>query len=287
MVEHILGNYLVDTGKITKDQLNVVLVKQDNARVKLGLIAVSEGMMTSKQAEEVNTMQAVRDKRFGDIAIERGYLNEEQVGRLLKEQGSAYLSFVQTLIDEGLIEMEELECLLADFKRTNNYSNTDLEDIKSDEIERILPLMLPEAAQEMLPLIGTVIRTMVRLVDRHVYVGKAAMVSSLPNENLVLQRMDGAKGYVDCFSERNGALLTACSIFGQEEFEKLDLDALDAAGELLNCINGMFVSELSRQGQFLELMPPEYAAVNGINGICRLPVFIGNKGLYFTVAKMN
>lgn len=287
MVEHILGNYLVDSGKITKEQLGVVLQKQDSARVKLGLIAVSEGMMTSKQAEEVNMMQSVRDKRFGDIAIERGYLNEEQVERLLKEQGSAYLTFVQTLIDEELIQMDELECFLSDFKRLNNYSNTDLEAIKSDEIDRILPLMLPESAQEMLPLIGTVIRTMVRLVDRHIYVGKAAMVDTLPNDNLVLQKLEGAKGLVDCFAERNGALLSACSIFGQEEFEKLDLDALDAAGELLNCINGMYVSELSRQGRFLELMPPEYAPVNGVSGICRVPVFMGNKGLYFTVGKMN
>jgi len=287
MVEHILGNYLVDSGKITKEQLGVVLQKQDSARVKLGLIAVSEGMMTSKQAEEVNMMQSVRDKRFGDIAIERGYLNEEQVERLLKEQGSAYLTFVQTLIDEELIQMDELECFLSDFKRLNNYSNTDLEVIKSDEIDRILPLMLPESAQEMLPLIGTVIRTMVRLVDRHIYVGKAAMVDTLPNDNLVLQKLEGAKGLVDCFAERNGALLSACSIFGQEEFEKLDLDALDAAGELLNCINGMYVSELSRQGRFLELMPPEYAPVNGVSGICRVPVFMGNKGLYFTVGKMN
>lgn len=287
MVEHILGNYLVDSGKITKEQLGVVLQKQDSARVKLGLIAVSEGMMTSKQAEEVNMMQSVRDKRFGDIAIERGYLNEEQVERLLKEQGSAYLTFVQTLIDEELIQMDELECFLSDFKRLNNYSNTDLEAIKSDEIDRILPLMLPESAQELLPLIGTVIRTMVRLVDRHIYVGKAAMVDTLPNDNLVLQKLEGAKGLVDCFAERNGALLSACSIFGQEEFEKLDLDALDAAGELLNCINGMYVSELSRQGRFLELMPPEYAPVNGVSGICRVPVFMGNKGLYFTVGKMN
>lgn len=287
MVEHILGNYLVDSGKITKEQLGVVLQKQDSARVKLGLIAVSEGMMTSKQAEEVNMMQSVRDKRFGDIAIERGYLNEEQVERLLKEQGSAYLTFVQTLIDEELIQMDELECFLSDFKRLNNYSNTDLEAIKSDEIDRILPLMLPESAQEMLPLIGTVIRTMVRLVDRHIYVGKAAMVDTLPNDNLVLQKLEGAKGLVDCFAERNGALLSACSIFGQEEFEKLDSDALDAAGELLNCINGMYVSELSRQGRFLELMPPEYAPVNGVSGICRVPVFMGNKGLYFTVGKMN
>ena len=148
MVEYILGNYLVETGKITKDQLCEVITKQDSVRVKLGLIAVSEGMMTTREAEEVNLLQAVKDKRFGDIAIEEGYLNEEQVEKLLKKQGNAYLMFVQNLVDAELIAMDEMEWLLNDFKKVNNYSNTDLEDIKSDEVDRILPLLLPDEAQD-------------------------------------------------------------------------------------------------------------------------------------------
>ena len=73
MVEYILGNYLVETKKISAAQLQTVLHKQDSVRVKLGLIAVSEGFMTTEQAEEVNEIQAIRDMRFGDIAVEKGY----------------------------------------------------------------------------------------------------------------------------------------------------------------------------------------------------------------------
>ena len=43
MVDYILGNYLVESGKISKAQLNAILQKQDSVRVKLGLIAVAEG----------------------------------------------------------------------------------------------------------------------------------------------------------------------------------------------------------------------------------------------------
>ncbi len=287
MVEYILGNYLVETGKITKDQLNSVIQKQDTARVKLGLIAVSEGMMTTQQAEEVNLLQAVKDMRFGDIAIEEGYLTEEQVEKLLKKQGNAYLVFVQNLMDEDLVTMEELEWLMDDFKKVNNYSNSDLEDIKSDDVDRILPLLLPEEAQCYTAVIGTIVRTVIRLVDRHAYLGKAAMVDAFPAEGMAIQKLEGHDGIVDCFAERNGALLKLCSIFGQEAFPRLDLDALDAAGELLNCSNGMYVSELSRQGKFLELMPPEYAAIENVSEVCRIPIFIGNLGFYFAVGKLN
>lgn len=287
MVEYILGNYLVETGKITKDQLGEVIAKQDSVRVKLGLIAVAEGMMTTRQAEEVNLLQAVKDMRFGDIAIEEGYLNEEQVEKLLKKQGNAYLMFIQNLVDMDLVAMEDMDWLLDDFKKANNYSNSDLEDIKSDDVDRILPLLLPDEAQQYCAAIGTIVRTIIRLVDRHAYIGRAAMVDVFPAEGIAVQKMEGTEGVVDGFAERNGALLKLCSIFGQEAFGRLDLDALDAAGELLNCANGMYVSELSRQGKFLELMPPEYTGVDNVSEVCRIPIFIGNLGLYYVIGKLK
>lgn len=286
MVEYLLGNYLVEAGKITKEQLVSVIENLDSARAKLGLIAVSEGMMTTSQADEVNMLQTVQDKRFGDIAVEKRYLTNEQVEKLLKKQGSVYLSFVQALLDQKLLVMDELDLLINDFKKVNGYSNSDFEDIKSDEVDRILPFLLPEEAAEYQELIGTVIRTLIRMVDRHLYVGKAAMIDEFQQENLALQRMEGEGGMVDSFSERDGALLKLCSIFGQEEFEELDIFALDAAAELLNCCNGMYVSELSRKGHFLELTPPDYVGVSDAAHICRVPIFIGNAGLYFIVGKL-
>lgn len=287
MVEYILGNYLVETGKITKDQLVSIIEWQDSVRVKLGLIAVSEGMMTMEQAEEVNLLQVARDKRFGDIAVEEGYLNPEQVDKLLKKQGDPYLVFIQSLLDEELVTIEELEWLMDDFKKVNNYSNSEFEDIKSDSVEKILPLLLPEDAMPYRELIETVIRTMIRLVDRHVYLGKAVMVDSFPEDQLASQRMEGAKGLVDCFAERNGALLKVCSIFGQEKFLALDMDALDSAGELLNCANGLYVSKLSQDGVFMELMAPEYSSIRNVGNVCRIPIFIGNLGLYFAVGNLK
>lgn len=287
MVEYVLGNYFVEAGKITKEQLKQIIEKRDSVRVKLGLIAVSEGLMTQEQADEVNLLQAIKDKRFGDIAIEEGYLNQEQVDKLLQKQGNAYLTFIQELLNEELVTMEELDWLLNDFKKVNNFSNTDFEDIKSDDIDRVLPFILPKEAMEYKELIGTVIRTMIRLVDRNIYIGRAAMVDGFPKEAAVFQRMVGHNGLVDCFAERNGALLKVCTIFGQETFTQLDMDALDAAGELLNCSSGLYVSELSQQGQFLDLTPPEYKSVEDVYNVCRIPIYLGNMGLYFAVGKLK
>ena len=287
MVDYILGNYLVESGKISKAQLNAILQKQDSVRVKLGLIAVAEGFMTQEEAEEVNHLQSLMDKRFGDIAVERGYLTDAQVTMLLKKQGNSYLTFVQTLLDENITTMEEWEWLLDDFKRENGLGNTEMEDLKSDDTDRILPLVLPEAAGCYQQIIGTMVRTMIRLIDRHVYVGRAAMVDEFPYDGAVKQQLVGQGGIMSCLAERDGGLLQVCSVFGREEFTRLDMDALDAAGELLNCVNGLYVSNLSHKGKLLELMPPEYhSGTAQCKSICRIPVFVGNHGFYFAVGEL-
>lgn len=288
MVEHILGNYLVDNGKITKEQLKQAIEKQNSVRVKLGLIAVEEGLLTIDEADEINRLQTVMDQRFGDIAVSMGYLSADQVEKLLKKQGNAYLSFVQALVDEELVTMEEIDWLINDFKRNYGYSNSEIEDIKSDDVDRILPLLLPESAKQYQEIIGTAVRILIRMVDRNIYLGDITTVESLPEENMVCQTLVGQGGIIDCFSERDGALLQVCSFFGQEEFERLDMDSLDAAGELLNYINGLYASGMSHRGSFLELMPPVYEKVKDeikAGTICRVPIFVGDKGLYFTVAE--
>ena len=287
MVEYILGNYLVESGKISDEDMNAVLEQMNAVRVKLGLIAVAEGFMTTKQAETVNKLQATCDKRFGDIAVEQGYLTEEQVGKLLEEQGNTYFMFIQTLVDLSLLETEEVDGILEQFKRKKGYTNTELEDIKSDDADRIIPLYLQQNARKYQELLGLAVRTMIRLIDRRLYIGEATVQDSARFQTMVSQKLLGAGCLQVALAEKGGALLTLCSGFGQEDFQKLDEDALDAAGEFINCLNGLYASARSRAGEFMELYPPEYhmsgADVTGV--VCTVPINIQGKELYFVVAE--
>lgn len=286
MVEYILGNYLVESNKISSENLNAVLEQMNAVRVKLGLIAVAEGFMTTEQAEIVNKLQITCDKRFGDIAVEQGYLTNEQVGKLLQEQGNTYFMFVQTLVDLELLEMDEVDGILDEFKKIKGYTNTELEDIKSDDVDRIIPLYLTADTKKNQELAGVAIRTIIRLIDRRVYIGEATIVKDAKFKAMVSQKLQGENSLTVALAEKNGALLELCGIFGQDVFESLDEDALDAAGEFINCLNGLYASARSRAGEFLELFPPEYcvegAALSG--DVCVIPVFIQGKELYFVVA---
>lgn len=278
MVSSIVGNYLMEKGLLTGEQFRDILNEQQKVRVKLGLIAVAEGLMTQEEADRVNQLQAVMDRRFGDIAVEKGYLTEGQVNSLLKKQGNAYLAFAQAMENQQLMTIEQLEQILLDYRCENNFTASDMDALKSDDVDSILPLFLPVDSEAYYGIAGTAVRALMRLVDTGLYPDKAYIMQKTEDENGALQKVEGEKGFVSALGGKGNALQFTASVFGQEEFASVDEDALDAIGELLNCINGLYVSEC-KDGSSLELMPPSFKT--GIQGfesrkMLVLPIHIKN-----------
>ena len=278
MVSSIVGNYLMEKGLLTGEQFRDILNEQQKVRVKLGLIAVAEGLMTQEEADRVNQLQAVMDRRFGDIAVEKGYLTEGQVNSLLKKQGNAYLAFAQAMENQQLMTIEQLEQILLDYRCENNFTASDMDALKSDDVDSILPLFLPVDSEAYYGIAGTAVRTLMRLVETGLYPDKAYIMQKTEDENGALQKVEGEKGFVSALGGKGNALQFTASVFGQEEFVSVDEDALDAIGELLNCINGLYVSEC-KDGSSLELMPPSFKT--GIQGfesrkMLVLPIHIKN-----------
>lgn len=293
MVEYILGNYLVDMGKISNEQLKRVLEKQNEVRVKMGLLAVAEGLMTVEQADTVNQLQTTMDKRFGDIAVEKGFLTEEQISNLLKKQGNAYLAFAQCLVNENLLQLSELEQIIESFRIKHSFSKSDMEDLRSDEPERIVPLFLSPEMLCYKDIINVFIRTLIRCVDRHIYVGKAFISESLTIHQAAFQKSVGhtfpITGYKELeigIAEENGGLSAIASAFCKEDAELCECDALDAAGELLNCVNGLYATSLSREGIETDMLPPDYitqtTTLQDLHTCC-IPVYFGYKKALFMV----
>ncbi len=285
MISYLLGNYLVEEGFMTKEQLSHVISMQEKIRVKLGLIAVSEGMLTLDQADAINRLQQTMDKRFGDIAVEKGYLTDAQVGSLLKMQGNEYLIFAQTLVDEGIITMDKIQLVLRSYQVENGFTNTELEVIKSGDIDKIVPLFLPQGAEEYEEVVAVALKTIVRCIDRHAYPMSGTLTTTADLVKPVSQVLDGEKPWKVCFADENGGLCCLASGFAKEEFTEVDEDVQDAVGELLNCVSGLFATAQSNKGVNLELMPPELGADATVSGdeILVMPFGVGTTTVNFVV----
>ncbi len=285
MISYLLGNYLVEEGIMTKDQLSYVIAKQEQIRVKLGLIAVSEGMLTLDQADAINRLQQTMDKRFGDIAVEMGYLTDAQVGSLLKMQGNEFLTFAQTLVDEGFVTMDKIQLVLRSYQVENGLTNTELEAIKNGEIDKIIPMFLPKGAEAYEEVVAVALKTIVRCIDRHAYPMYGTLTNQAELVKTVSQELEGGDGWKVGFADGNGGLCYLASGFAKEEYSEVNEDVQDAVGELLNCISGLFATAQSNKGITLELMPPEMgdnAVVSG-NDILVMPFGVGDTTVNFVV----
>lgn len=287
MFDQIFGNYLVSAGTITKEQFMDVLESEGKIRVKLGLIAVAEKLMTEEQADEVNKLQSIMDRRFGDIAVEKGYLSDDQVTQLLKKQGNIYMVFVQTLIDKGYMTLEEIDAALNKYQEDQGFTHSDMDALVSGDVDRTVQLFLPANTQLCDKHCGIAIRTFIRIIDSSAYVSKAYLVDELKVDKFAMQKLEGDHNITSGFAADGDDLLALANKFAGEEFETVDLDALDAVGEFTNCINGLFASELSGENVDLDMLPPVFyensTAITG-NQFCVFPIHVDGKEIKFILS---
>lgn len=284
MINHLIGNYLVDSGCLTSLQLERVFEIQKKTRARLGLIAVSEKMLTSKQSEEINKLQQIKDGRFGDIAIEKGYLTDAQVARLLELQGNSYMSFVQAVIDSGFMSLPEYEAAFYEYRKCFEYTLKDLEAIISDDSDKIVPLFLPDDCEELqVKHILTAVRMLLRLIDSEIYVERASRLSKLEDiSGIAIQSIVGTYNATLGISGVGDSILIPAEIFAQEKFDKVETDALDSVAEFINCVNGVYLSG-NKSNADMDMLPPEYICnpeTLNCSDMVVLPVFLKGSKLY-------
>ncbi|TAH69831.1 MAG: chemotaxis protein CheX [Anaerolineaceae bacterium] len=252
------GDYLLEKNKITGSQLEDVITQQHTIRAKLGLIAVAEKLLTSKQANELNELQKLKDSRFGDLAIEKGYLLKEEVNYLLNLQGNSYLKYVQALTEKNIMTMDQIESALEEFKSENGFSDTELDALKSGDIDRIIPVFV----DINIPLVGEyitlVIRNIIRFINNNIKLKKIYTVKEYTFPSIAYQQLVGNHNLLVCFAGEDEALLTIASPFAKEDFERMDEDAFDSICEFINCSNGLYASKLSTEDIHIDMTPPKF-----------------------------
>jgi hypothetical protein len=274
------GNYLVEKNKISRSQYEDLMEKQQKTRVKLGLIAVAEKLLTAKQAEEINDIQRKLDKRFGDIAIEKGYLLPEEVTHLLNLQGNPYLQFVQVITENNILSIHEIETYLEEYKKDNNLKDSDIDALKSGDIDRIIPVFV----ETDIPLCGDCIslflRNVVRFISTDMVISKIYKTGEYKFGALASQKMVGDHEFFVGFACQDKELLAIANPFAKEEFIEVDEDAFDSVCEFINCTNGLYASKLSHEDIHIDMTPPLFYTDKKIlskGDIYVVPINIGGK----------
>ncbi len=279
------GQYLQEKEILTKQQLDDILEENRTARVKMGLLAVEQGYMSVAQADEVNMLQTTQDKRFGDIAVDKGYLTAGQVDELLKKQGDAYLLFVQALVEHGYMNLEQIQKELNTYKKEKRFTALDIDAIKSNDIDKVVQVFTKDPAIPAMikDYIALVSRTLIRFVDSNLRIDKVQLMNDYTADYIASQNMEGDFRLFTGFAGDGQGIKVVAETFGQETFDTIDEDVLDACCELLNCNNGLFASRLSNEDTQLDMLPPvmylQKTTISSDDNVFKVPFTVKNKAL--------
>ncbi|HBN95551.1 MAG TPA: hypothetical protein DDZ66_04560 [Firmicutes bacterium] len=280
MFEQHFANYLVEKQRISETQHALVTEQQTSARVKLGLIAVAERLLTHEQAERLNALQRQTDRRFGDLAVENGYLSADQVDKLLEMQGNPYLKLVQILTENEILTMEQIESFLRDYQLQHGFSHDDLQVLKSGNLELIIPLFVQTDQALATKYMSLAIRSVIRLINNQPLLGKMEKVTTYSFGNLAFQETTGDHDLWLGFGSKGDELTEIATPFAKEAFSKMDEDAFDSVCEFINCINGLFTTELSYHDVVLDMQPPLFAqnqSLSRANGFFIVPIELNGR----------
>ncbi|MCD6595789.1 response regulator [bacterium] len=117
MEPKFFGQFLLENGAITTEQLKNALQYQQKLTVKIGELAVNKGILEQKDAKFINLEQRRTDKLFGELAVELGFLTQEQLNKLIIIHQNNHIFLGQILIDKGYIDSKKLSEFLDEFHR--------------------------------------------------------------------------------------------------------------------------------------------------------------------------
>lgn len=290
MLKQLFGKYLVENGKLTKAQYQIVSEKQASARVKLGLIAIEEKLLTKEQAEELNQLQTQMDKRFGDLAVEKGYLTDEQVSMLLKKQGNAYLQFIQTISEAGFMSLNEIDENLMNFIKEAGYTKDEIDALKSGDVTNMVTLFVDKSNDKLTDLLSMILRNITRFISTDYYIEKAEKISEFKFANMSGQSVVGDDEYTIAFADEEGAkaITYMASTYSKAPFALNSPEVFDSIGEFTNCVNGLYVSKEALEASDIDMLPPFGYKEGMIKGdLYKIPLNLAGANLAIIVAINN
>lgn len=277
MFIQLFSNYLVEQSVITIEQRDSFQKEIQKARVKLGTIAVAEGLLTEAQAEEINHLQTQQDCLFGDIAVDLAYLTSAQVSALLDKQGDTAMKFFQLLVDTTGMTMETVAEHLNSFQKAHGFTDQELEAVKKDDFETIVPLFATVRDTTITDLAGLVMRNLTRFVTSNFYFGRMKKASGYAYSVFAGQKSVGESNIFLGFSatsELDGIVKLARNYAKHVAVTSSD-EVYDAVCEFANLNNGLFDSVLSDDDIFIEMVPPEVYLNQQLSGNAYyMPVYI-------------
>lgn len=259
MYTQFFGNFLINKGIITTEQLMEALKIQASTHQKLGTLAIHAGYMSANEVEDVYIMQTHYDKRFGELAVKLGYLTQKQVNELLELQLPDYMKLGQVLVEKGWISNVDLENLVAEYRSSYEICDLNLAIEQQELVNKLLSSFCSKEniqdSERVIPYLTLFFNNLVRFIGEDFTPLEIIPMPEVPTNFCVSQQItDSLLSALDM--EPQTAIAFACK-YVDEEFTEFDEYVLASVEDFLNLHNGLYAVNMSNEHSVeLQLEPP-------------------------------
>jgi hypothetical protein len=105
----LFGEFLVNRGVVTEDQILKALDYQRKNRLPIGTVAIMEKFLSIKNVYVILNKQVEKPgKMFGQIAVELGLITGEELLKILELQKEKNPNLGEILVEQGVLDKEQL-----------------------------------------------------------------------------------------------------------------------------------------------------------------------------------
>lgn len=260
MLNRLFGNFLVQKQRITQNQLDDLLPVSKELKAEVETIAIINKVLAPSTVQELLSKFDKSEERFGEVAIDAGYLTDDKLDMMLTYQSNTFMKFIQSLINKHLLTIEQINPFLDEFQQLGGYSDTQMSALIHDDLEQCISIFVPLKSMQLKELTLTLVQTIRRLIDRDMYLDKAYTARSLQLDKYASQAIIGDIRIKVYISAPDNGLLGIANYFTGDTYEAVNEDALDNVGEFINCVNGLFATNLSYSDIEIDMNSPEYSS---------------------------
>ena len=251
MSSRFFGQYLLEKGRITSQQLSSALDTQKAATPPIGILALEKGWLTAEQIKQILDLQKKTNYRFGEQAVLSALLTQTQVDELLGAQETSHRVLLgDVLVSKGYLTLAALEKEFKEYDKDEEKLSFELaaafDKVRNRELVKtftdLMMIMFTRFAKQELKIEQCETgKEKVRLF-RWVF----------------SQKIAGKNVEFNCLlSVPPKLLLHMASTMLDETVSSPDELALDASKEFVNIANGNACARLSENGFNLTMEPPE------------------------------
>jgi len=250
MSAKFFGQFLLEKGRISSQQLVEALEYQKTVSPPIGALALELGMLTADQVYHVLN-QLRPDKQFGEVAVSLGLLSPSQLEKLKQTQSSHRILLGEALIAKSFLTVEVLEKELKEYKREEEKVSLKI----NEAFNAVANKEIVKTFTDLMVMMFTNFGGQQDIKVEQCETGKEKVRLF---RWVISQKIAGENVEFNCLlSVPPKLLLQMASTMLDEHISTADELALDATKEFVNIANGNACAKLSEDGVTLTMLPPE------------------------------